>query len=62
MTPGTSSFSRIGTPKLIERAAQLSRDLVELLGRDVEVAMSLFQHQRSASWLRGSERRGVRRP
>ena len=37
-------------PEVIERASQLSRDLIELLGGDVEVAMGLFQPEGGASW------------
>jgi hypothetical protein len=45
-------FSR-RNPEVIERASQLSRDLVELLGGDVEVAMGLLQPEGGASRLRG---------
>ena len=43
---------------MIERASQLSRDLIELLGGDAELAMGLFQPEGGASWLRGSKREG----
>src|SRR4029453_14070249 len=45
-------------PEVIERASQLSRDLIELLGGDVEVAMGLFQPEGGTSRLRGREREG----
>jgi hypothetical protein len=44
--------------EVIERTSQFSRDLIELLGGDVEVAMGLFQPEGGAPWLRGSERKG----
>ena len=39
-------------PEVIERASQLGRDLIELLGGDLEVAMGLFQPEGCflASW------------
>src|SRR4029453_13339524 len=45
-------------PEVIERASQLSRNLIELLGGDVEIAMGLFQPEGGTSWLRGREREG----
>ena len=41
-------------PEVIERASQLRRNLVELLGGDVEVAMGLLQPEGCfpASWLK----------
>jgi hypothetical protein len=36
-------------PEVIERASQLRRDLVELLGGDVEVAMGLLQPEGDAN-------------
>src|SRR4030095_252355 len=44
--------------EVIERASQLSRDLIELLGGDVEVAMGLFQPEGGTSRLRGRKREG----
>ena len=48
-------------PEVIECASQLSRDLIELFGGDVELAMGLFQPEGGASRLRGREREGVNR-
>jgi hypothetical protein len=47
-----------GDLEVIERAPQLGGDLIELLGRDVELAVGLFQPEGGAPRLRGSEREG----
>ncbi len=43
---------------MIERPSQLSRDLIELFGGDVEVTMGLFQPEGGAPRLRSGKRQG----
>jgi hypothetical protein len=47
----TSSFSWSGTPKWSSVRVKLGGDLVELVGRDLQVAMRLFQAEMRAARL-----------
>src|SRR5438034_83915 len=46
-------FLPLGHLEEVQRSPKFSRDFVELGGRDLQLAMSFFQAERSTAWLRG---------
>jgi hypothetical protein len=54
---GRQDFTLLASrdPEVIKRASQFRRDFIELLGGDVQVAMGLFEPERSTAGFRGVE-------